>query len=84
MSNVYDNSHRNIEQPKVFKRKSLPNNKNYCCGRCNHNTFELVDTDKGSLTYIICSNCQAIANENCEIIIDKHPSSLLMSLRVRK
>ncbi len=58
--------------------------KNYICGRCYENKFELVITDnkKPLEITIVCSNCQTISNDT--LTLNKYPSIMLMNLRLRK
>lgn len=83
---MYTEEHK-IPSPTIKLRRKInfSNNKNYCCGRCQGNSFELVESKQTTLkAHLVCAKCRAIANEDVNIIIDKNPSHLLMSLRSRK
>ena len=74
-----------ITPPSEFKKAiKYKGRKGYHCGLCGKNSFEIVIPQLGDYKILVCSNCQSIANESIEIIDDKQPSSMLMTLRLRK
>lgn len=75
----------NIVKPKIIKtRRKYKDTKGYCCGRCFNTSFEIVENINSKHFILVCSECQAIANENIEIIKDNNPSSMLMNLKKRE